>query len=351
MIYLLLLFLGLLSLIGGNINVGAKKVFAFFFMGCMIFTCAFRYNVGMDYTAYTELFQYVGLHTLKEQETELGFALLCKLCYYLGGTPQLMFALIGILSLMLIFCSISRFSSDILLSLFIFLCLGQLYLNSYNAIRQFLAISIFSYSLKYVVDRKLIMYVLMLLLSTMFHKTSLILIPLYWLLRCRLSIKWQSIFLICVVFSGPMIIYLIFNSPYSMYLTFEMYSAEISIVNYVYLLLGVGIFVFQKRLMIGYRHRDIFLNLNYIALILFVYYFIFSGTPVTMVVIRLSYYFVFFYCIIIVRTLKDIHMVNLKSVCILATILILSALFIRTTILLGPNYHLLPYQFNFKLFV
>lgn len=350
MIYFLLLFCGLIGLIVGSFDVSTKKVLTLFFMGLMIFVCAFRYNVGMDFTAYTEIFQFASTHTCAEQETELGFVLLCKLCHYFGGTPQLMFALIGTVSLILIFHCISKFSSDVMFSLFIFLCLGQLYLNSFNAIRQFFAISIFAYSIISIVNRRPIKYVCLLLAAALFHKTSVLLIPLYWLLRCEPNIIRQSLILAFVVFSGPIIIYLILNSPYSMYLTFEMFSSDATIINYIYLFLGAVIFVFQKKLMLGYKHRHIFFNLNFLALILFIYYFIFSGTPLTMVVTRLSYYFVFFYCITIVLILKNIKIFELKSILILSTIIIMAALFIRTTILLGTEYNLSPYQFNFKLF-
>lgn len=58
-------------------------------------------------------------------------------------------------------------------------------LNLLSALRQGIAISIFIFSLSFIIERKLWKYILAIVIASFFHKSSLFLLPLYWIIHVR----------------------------------------------------------------------------------------------------------------------------------------------------------------------
>lgn len=314
----------------------------------LVFIAGFRFHVGMDYESYEEIFN--DIRRGSETEVEIGYLMLCKACVAIGGTAQLVFLIASIVTIILIYDAYKRTSPNIILTLIIFICFGQMYLTIFNAIRQCIAVGIFAYSIKYIQNRQFIKYVVAVGLAASFHSTALLLFPLYWILNKKWSKKILIVIFFLVILSSGTIINIILNSPYAVYLFFENYSKEASIINYLYLFISFLIFLFSDKIMTRYMDRNIFLNINFISMLLYALYIVFSDSPIVMVVGRFNYYFVFFYAIIFVRILSDIRNKNVRFILKTGVLCFFVLMYLRTTILLGVRYHILPYQFNFKLF-
>ena len=74
--------------------------------------------------------------------------------------------------------------------MFVFASFG-FYGNSLNFIRQCIAIAIFLYSIEYIKKKKFIPYLLIILLASTFHKSMLIMIPVYFI--ARIAVNWKSL--------------------------------------------------------------------------------------------------------------------------------------------------------------
>lgn len=281
---------------------------------------------------------------------EPGFSMLCDFCHLIGGTEQLMFFLIAALTLFLLYKAFMRFSPDPILSIFIFLCMGQLYINCFNAVRQTLAIAFIVYGLRYVYSRQLWMYLLCVGFAISFHFTAVIGIPLYWILN-RCWPKWVVLAAGAVLLaSSGLIKSLVAGSSYAIYANFLQFSADVTFVQVLYALFSATVFILSDRLAKGWKYHTIFFNINSIAMIIFSMYFVFRGTPFMMIVTRINYYFIFSYAFFIPAIFKyDSNRVR-SGLFTFMTVAVMSALFLRTTLIKGEEYNLLPFRFNFTLF-
>lgn len=67
-----------------------------------------------------------------------------------------------------------------------YIILGPVFLEWANIMRQCAVASIFLFSIKYIEERKVIKYLIAILICSLIHKSAIILIPLYWILQYRL---------------------------------------------------------------------------------------------------------------------------------------------------------------------
>lgn len=347
-VYIGLLFIFIIFILQSNIHKEQKRVLGVILTILMILISGFRYDVGMDYPIYEDM--YNKIINGQSVRGEWGFVAICKLCISIGGNAQLMFFIFAIATILLFYKSYRLFSPNVIMSLTIFLCLGQLYLNTFNIVRQSLAIAIFAYSIKYIVNKNPFKYFIAIFIASLFHTTALILAPLYFVLRVKWSKLIKVVFLAVLASSSGIIINIIQNSPYEVYLRFERYTHSASIINILYLGLGLLIILYESKLMATYKDRNVFINLNLICTGLFILYFIFSGTPLVMVVTRMNYYFLGVYAIIFARVICDLKIRTNKVLAESLLYIVLFALYIRNTVFVGGGDNIIPYNINLELF-
>lgn len=110
-------------------------------------------------------------------------------------------------------------------------------------LRQAISISILMYSIKYIEDKKLTKFIISVLIATLFHKTSLVFFPVYFL--CNIDYKkyicyiWPTIYILTFIFKDS-IMYILRNKFYSSYNDF-IYSGE----GYLSLLMYICILIFS----------------------------------------------------------------------------------------------------------
>ena len=173
MIYIYLLIIVLvLSIIGVLIK---SKIPLKIITLVLILFSGFRYNVGTDYKNYQDIFTYE--YGMKE----IGYLPLIRFIKYeLGGTQQLVFLLFSLFTILLIYKFIVRYSPYPYLSIITYVTIAPFYLASFSGIRHFLAISLFLYSIKYIIERKKVLFFIMIFFGSIFiHLSLLFLAPFY----------------------------------------------------------------------------------------------------------------------------------------------------------------------------
>lgn len=165
----------------------------------ILFLCStFRFNVGNDYSQYVETAHEasVGGYVV----TEAGFNWLVRLVYGLCGFEcyELVFAIFAFVTLVLFLKAMYEQSVDFSFSFFLFMMLGM-YFQTYNTVRYYLALAMALYATRYVLRRDFASFLLWIVLAAFFHKSVLLVLPLYW----AASYIWKKWFIItCVIVSA-----------------------------------------------------------------------------------------------------------------------------------------------------
>lgn len=143
---------------------------------------ACRIAVGNDYWEYTEIFYFISVD--RHVSTEIGFNLVVKFMQLLFGTGQIsylcIFALIAIPTIYYMIKGIYDQCDHFPYGFFL-LMMGGYYFSSLNSIRYYLVLAVSFYAGKYVIQKKWGQFLLCIITASLFHKSVLIVIPLYWL--------------------------------------------------------------------------------------------------------------------------------------------------------------------------
>lgn len=151
---------------------------------------ALRIDTGNDYQTYISHFHdiYRGNYVV----TERGFNLVVTAVYgfFQKECYLVIFAIFAFLTVGMFLKAMYDQSVDFPMSFFLFMTLGA-YFQTYNTVRYYFALSIVLYSMRYILRKQYIGFVVTILTASLFHKTALIVIPLYLLAAVRW--KWQHL--------------------------------------------------------------------------------------------------------------------------------------------------------------
>ena len=146
----------------------------------LFFMAAIRFDIGNDYRQYTQTAHEanVGGYVV----TEAGFNWLVRVLYWLAGGEyyELVFAVFAFVTILFFLKAFVRQSADFSQTFFLFMTFG-LYFQTFNTVRYYLALAIALYSMKYVLDRDYISFAFWILAAALFHKSVLLVLPVYWI--------------------------------------------------------------------------------------------------------------------------------------------------------------------------
>ncbi len=202
----------------------------------LAFLVAFRYRIGPDYLQYEFIHQEIlNGNTVFLQRTELFHIGLTNLVDYIGANFQLVLVSYTVFIFFFFYKGFQYYSPktklwDTLVLLFFF---TFMFFPLLNGLRQVLAVAIFLYASKYILERQVFKYVVVITLSIFIHKSAIILLPLYWVVNWRINtaLLWLCIIsLVIFAFIDPLpylgIVYSKFNLPYAEYLDYGRFSAS-----------------------------------------------------------------------------------------------------------------------------
>lgn len=304
---------------------------------------ACRLNVGNDYAKYVEFMHLIACDAYNYVPTEAGFNALVAVLYRLAGNENflLVFGVFAFLTIGLFLKAMYEQSDSFGLSFFLFMAFG-FYFSTFNTVRYYLALALALYSVKYVLKKEWVKFLMLVLLGSTFHKSMLVVIPLYFLATLAWK-KWQLALmaLFCTTFFFLQDFYLkavVFLYP--SYEDTEYLEGGISWFN-ILRCLGVLIFamLYYKQTVAGSRRNRFYFFCNLGALVL---YTCCSFLPI---ITRIGYYLNITQILFIPAVLKKIENKRQKRFWGITIVLAASAYFLLYLMRAdNDGIRVLPYQ-------
>ena len=169
--------------------------FAIFALLAGVSAC--RIAVGNEYWPYRFNFNLIAQE--RPFSSEFGFNLIVKGMNGLFGYDNYLpiFAFFSLLTVLFFVRALHDQAADYVMSVFL-LMTGGYYFNSLNSVRYYLALAIALFSMKYVLTGDWEKFVFWILVGTMFHKSILLVVPVYFLakfLAVKELKKWHYVLL------------------------------------------------------------------------------------------------------------------------------------------------------------
>ncbi|MBO4249690.1 MAG: EpsG family protein [Paludibacteraceae bacterium] len=161
----------------------------------LIGVAGLRYETGGDWDTYTMMFnkfpsfsRLIGHpSSFADEYMEEGFVLLCALVKSLGGTVQHLFFVVTTINILLITIASHQYTKFPVVALLCYYGLMYFQLEMIY-IRQAVAVALCFFALQYIQPRKIVPYLLLVLLACTFHRVAVLMIPLYFLLNRKVPV-------------------------------------------------------------------------------------------------------------------------------------------------------------------
>lgn len=149
---------------------------------------ALRYNVGTDYMwTYYQGYIRVG-NGNNFDEFSIGYKKMVQALNLITKDPQILFVVTSFIFCYFLWKAIYEQSADIFLSI-VLVIVTRYYFISLNGIRQLIAMSIVIYATKYIIENKIIKFLIFLVIASLFHTSILLYAILIFLKKIDLSRK------------------------------------------------------------------------------------------------------------------------------------------------------------------
>lgn len=142
---------------------------------------AFRYDVGWDWMEYHEIVKFDIAD--KIEGFELIERYIIYFCQWLN-VPDLFFVINSFFTFLFLYLGIRKLSINPRVSFLIYLCIPVLYLHGLSTVRFHLALSVIFWAFSFLQNRKLILFLLIVIIAYFIHASSLVallFIPLYYI--------------------------------------------------------------------------------------------------------------------------------------------------------------------------
>lgn len=250
--YILIIYIILMAIFLNDINLKNKStIYLFIVFIILIILASFREkNIGNDTSVYMDLFTKLQIVDLKYylDRYEIGYLLLNKFVGMLSKEPQSILIVTSIIILSSYAIFIKKYSKNVYISTLLFFLLGH-FGSSMNTIRHQFAILIIFFSYKYIKNRHLIKFIIIIFIASLFHSTAIIFLVAYPV--SKLKIKPKEI--LCIGFI-TLIVYTSFSSifkillsgidKYSYYLNSDYLNGEMRLATIINIMISLSIIIF-----------------------------------------------------------------------------------------------------------
>lgn len=250
-----------------------QKVFFFVaFIQLFLFLGLRRIDVGVDLQNYIPFLNRVMNFNYEELFTvgfEPGYNVYCRILMEIFDNEQIFLIFTAGITLLGAGYFIYKNSKNYFFSIFIYVTF-QFYIFLFSGLRQSIAISILLLSTKFIKERKLIKFIILVLLAGIFHKSAFIFLPAYFIAYKKITIKYLA----TVVGIG--IILFILRNYVMIFVTQYLYTNYDSLNNqgsgYGMLLLLIvlftAVFYFKDNALKSDRNNIIWYNYGIIAILI-----------------------------------------------------------------------------------
>ena len=172
-------FTALIAQYAGRSN--QNNVFFVFLTGFILTIVAgLRYKVGTDYTQYIANYNFYITEFWDNliRFNEPGVSIIAKISSWIYDDYATYIFLASVITIGLSINTISKYSKTFMFSVLLFIFIGAWH-GSFNGVRQFLACAIIFAGHRYIIEKKLLKYFIVLFLASMFHITAAVMAFLY----------------------------------------------------------------------------------------------------------------------------------------------------------------------------
>lgn len=317
---------------------------------------AIRYDVGTDWNTYNELFtSYQKLNGFSPDTLGLepGYYLVNKLVIWLGGSSALVFGLLAFIAWYFIFKSVPYHLTPILV---FFLFVDEYFFISLNLVRQFTALGVFVFSVKFIVQRKFFKYLASLLIASTFHLSVLVLVPFYflpfnklynrniWIVLYAVSLFLANIpalielFVIGFVRMADLFPVLGIYTRYILNSKFENFRLDIGLGYLFRVLISLAVLFASKEVINREPKTKVYYTLFFIGLLI---YNLFYMAPL---IVRINHYFIIFRSFVLTFTVWYLWKYNSKKWWFWISILIFMYLALFLFAIHNGSHGSAPYQ-------
>lgn len=235
---------------------------------------ALRVGIGTDYWPYRDNFLeiYTGMQPVSY---EFGFKMLVKYLQVWFGRDnyKLIFAVMSFMTCAFSIKGIFDTSDWFAFSVFLFMTNG-FYFMGYSNVRYYFALGVAIYSIRFVLEKKYVAFILLACFAALFHKTALLVIPVYliaYFLKWSKKTIWMIPVASVLLFFGKSIIRFVLFKIYPYYEGNELFdTSEISYVNIAKCAaILILCLIFYKDAIKGNKKAEMLFNLNLFALIIY----------------------------------------------------------------------------------
>lgn len=174
--------------------------FAFVTTVILILVGGLRYRVGADYGNYIatyELRKEIWWSYVKKMD-EPGIAIICKVSSIIYDNYSTMFFICSLITIGLFMNTIKKYSYSYVFSVLIFIFVGT-WAGSFGAIRQYLAAAVLFAGHRYIYRRKLLRWIIVIIIAMQFHRTAIVMLPVYFIATQKINIRTICILFVSVI--------------------------------------------------------------------------------------------------------------------------------------------------------
>ena len=302
-------------------------------------------NVGTDTNNYISIFNQINNDRVSDNNSSIEFfyLLLNKIAYFFSSDYSALLLSVAIVAVYFNMKVITKLSSNLWVSVFVFITLGS-YVFFFNAARQGIAVALVGMAILQLHEKNIKKYIFWILIASLFHKTALVMIPIYFVNLNKFSIKKTVV--IGLLFS----VFIVFMSSF-----LNLLSGDISqrfsayenrgasggyTITFFYVLMTLLVVYFKKYISTGsLKKYNLYLNLCVVHTLVFI---VVQITGVDINLIRLSNYFQLGFILIYPIVFKEVKIFN----DIFPRIIFIGVHLLFYYVYLGKMSNLTPYFFN-----
>ena len=304
---------------------------------------SFRYDVGIDFQNYKEIFENISSFSRFEPLSLYIFTFAKKMSFSFNFA----LSIFSFLTIYGIFKFFRDFSIYYVIGALLFFVIPIFYFQTFNHIRQWAAIGMMLLSTVYFFRKNNIKFLFFAVSAPMLHFSAFFFYPLFFIYKIRLSVTKFVILLILSVLLIDILFFLILQTPYGFYI-----KAYTNPMNKLYGL--VALLLLFNLYFIGYFDKKIELDKRKMFIcssVLVSCFILIAGISADLpkvIIMRLNEIFIIFYIPFFLYALEKFNSKSRQV--ILFSIIVLSCIsFYRTIFTNGLNDNLVPYSSLFFL--
>jgi hypothetical protein len=320
--FIFIIFSALFFKISQTHKVNKKPYIYFCGIGLFLISGLRHETVGNDTISYIENFKTQNQKDWNSifENVEPGYSLLVKFLSTISDNSNFFLAGVALIFTVSICFLIYKYSKDHLLSFILLITLGIFYF-SMAGLRQIIAMSILMFSIKFVRDRKILPFLLLVFIACLFHNTAICFILIYIISYLRISWKHLLVFfgvIILVYYNQNDIVSFIFKSLALDRLShYENVDSTLSLSGFfIQLVIATYCLVYYKITIKRDAKNIVFYNLMFLGVLFQMF------TPIIGEFFRLSLYFNVFNIILIPNVLMSKNQNNTWALEYLSLLLI-----------------------------